>query len=118
MSHWKDKIEQKWPGMKVIGKLADQPGYFLKITCNAMDTYQLGTLQETLLKLGCTGWNWKHEGNCVTVRAYAPQHSPLQAMLCRTGVALVVIALAVSVLYLVYDVRVAEIIGFESNLHK
>lgn len=110
MSHWKAKLEQAWPGMKVIGELADQPGYLLKITCDAMDTHQLGQLQEALLELGCTGWNWKHEHRCMTVRAYAPRQSALKIALRRAGAASVAITLAALYIY-TYDIRVAEIVG-------
>lgn len=115
MSQWKTKLEHEWPGMQVVGKLADRTGYLLQMECNGIDTQRLGQLQETLLSLGCTGWNWKHQDGCMTVRAYAPQQSRLKLALQGVLAAAGIVTLAASVLYLAYDVRVTEIIGFRRH---
>lgn len=108
---WKQKFEQAWPRANVVGKLADQPGYLIKIDCAAMDTHQLGRLQETLIQHGCTGWNWKHKEHTMTVRAYvAKRNRAFQA-------AMLLAALAILLLYSAYDVRIAKIVRLQGYLH-
>lgn len=106
-------MESSWPGARVVGQLADKPGYLVKIACKRMDTNQLGKLQDTLIALGCTGWNWSYESGCMTVRAYV-----LQRTRCAQGIAQVVLwaaaltTLATFALYLYNDIRIAKIVGF------
>ena len=108
-SSWPARLTQAYPAARVVGRLADQPGYLLKLKTRAMDTAQLGQLQDALVRLGCTGWHWQHDAGVMTVRAYVPHARRSRGA--RALVAALVVALVVCAWYLLDDVRIAALAG-------
>lgn len=87
------------PEAKVVGQLADQPGYLIQLPAEYANTNLMMQAQEALLALGVTGWHWNITGGYVRIRAYTSQQRTALFYATQTVLALLTVVAALLTLY-------------------